>query len=63
MIPCTYQNNLQNHLLLRSYEAFDKEHLNSCRIIFYLFVPELSANACKPLTRLQVLLFLISIVL
>ena len=63
MVPSTYKNNLQNHFLLKNYEAFHKEYLNSCRIIFHLFVPELSVTACKPLPQLQIFLYLISIVL
>ena len=54
MVPSTYRNNLQNNLLLQNYEVFHKEHLNSCRIIFHLFVPELSVTACKPLPQLQI---------
>ena len=63
MVPITYRNNLQNHLLLQSYEAFHKDYLNSCRIIFHLFVPELSVTTCKPLPQLQNFLFFILIVL
>ena len=63
MVPSTYQNNLQNHLLLKNYEVFHKEYLNSCRIIFHLFVPELSVTACRPLPQLQNFLFFILIVL
>ena len=54
MVPSTYRNNLQNNLLLQNYEVFHKEHLNSYRIIFHLFVPELSVTACEPLPQLEI---------
>ena len=62
MVPSTYRNNLHNNLLPQNYEVFHKEHLNSYRIIFHLFVPELSVTACEPLPQLEIFLFLISIV-